>query len=87
MSDRRALSVSEHSVGELGDFTLTPRVLVLSLLATAIGLLSTVVAFVLLRLIGLFTNLFYFHRWSSALASPAQNTLGGYAVLVPWPAR
>ena len=83
MSDRHALSVSERSVGELGDFTVTPRVLVLSLLAIAIGLLSTVVAFVLLRLIGLFTNLFYFHRWSTALASPAQNTLGGYAVLVP----
>jgi len=38
---------------------------------------------VLLRLINLFTNLFYFHRWSIALVTPGQNTLGGYAVLVP----
>jgi len=68
---------------ELGDFTVTPRVLVLSLLAIAIGLLSTVVAFVLLRLISLFTNLFYYQHWRTAAASPAQNTLGGYAVLVP----
>ncbi len=66
-----------------GDFTATPRVLLLSALAIAIGLLSTGVAFVLLRLIALFTNLFYFQRWSIAAASPDANTLGGYAVLVP----
>lgn len=84
MSGDSGLPVSERPASELlGDFTVTPRVLILSLLAIAIGLLSTVVAFVLLRLIGLFTNLFYFHRWSTALTSPAQNTLGGYAVLVP----
>ena len=84
MSDPRDIHASERPSNELlGDFTVTPRVLILSLLATAIGLLSTLVAFALLRLINLFTNLFYFHRWSTALVSPAQNTLGGYAVLVP----
>ncbi len=66
-----------------GDFTVTPRVLVLSLMAITIGLLSTGVAFVLLRLISLFTKLFYYQRWSTSLVSAAQNTLGGYAVLVP----
>jgi H+/Cl- antiporter ClcA len=84
MSDRGALPVSNpRAADHLGDFTVTPRVLLLSLMAVVIGLLSTLVAFVLLRLINLFTNLFYFQRWSTALASPAQNTLGGYAVLVP----
>jgi H+/Cl- antiporter ClcA/CBS domain-containing protein len=84
MSGRRGSHASQQAVGEsLGDFTVTPRVLVLSLLAIAIGLLSTLVAFALLRLISLFTNLFYFQRWSTALTSPAQNALGGYAVLVP----
>ena len=84
MSQRKVLHVSEQPTGRLqGDFTVTPRVLLLSLLAIAIGFLSTGVAFVLLRLISFFTNLFYFHRWSIQLASPAQNTLGGYAVLVP----
>jgi CIC family chloride channel protein len=34
-------------------------------------------------LIGLFTNLFYFGRWSSAMVSPAGNHLGVYSVLVP----
>jgi H+/Cl- antiporter ClcA/CBS domain-containing protein len=84
MSETRVLHVSEQTAGEpQGDFTVTPRVILLSLLAIAIGLLSTAVAFALLRLIGLFTNLFYFQRWSTALASPAANTLGGWAVLVP----
>ena len=76
--------MSKHTASEsLGDFTVTPRFLLISLLAIAIGLLSTGVAFGSLRLISLFTNLFYFQRWSTAAASPAQNTLGGYAVLVP----
>ncbi len=84
MSHRQGLHVSEQSTSEpQGDFTATSRVLLMSLLAIAIGILSTFVAFALLRLIGLFTNLFYFHRWSTTLVSPAQNTLGGYAVLVP----
>ncbi len=68
---------------DLGDFTTTWRVLPISLLAVAIGLISTVVAWALLRLIGLFTNLFYYHRWNTALVSPAGNPLGGWAVLVP----
>jgi H+/Cl- antiporter ClcA/CBS domain-containing protein len=84
MSQRTVLHIEEHPAGGAqGDFTVTPRVLLLSLLAIAIGLLSTVVAFALLRLIGLFTNLFYYHRWSTVLVSPAANTLGGWAVLVP----
>ncbi|HKT38770.1 MAG TPA: hypothetical protein VJR48_10385, partial [Ktedonobacterales bacterium] len=42
----------------LGDFTTTPRVIILSALAIVIGVLGAVVALALLRLIGLFTNLF-----------------------------
>ena len=68
---------------ELGDFTTTWRVIPISLLAIAIGLLSTGVAVVLLRLIALFTNLFFFQRWSTALVSPAGNHLGVFVVLVP----
>ena len=72
-----------HGAETLGDFTVTPRVLFLSLLAVGIGIVSSFVALGLLRLIALFTNLFYFQRWSWAAASPAQNTLGGMAVIVP----
>jgi chloride channel protein, CIC family len=67
----------------LGDFTSTLRVLPISALAMVIGVLCAFVALVLLRLIGLFTNLFYFGRWSSAMVSPAGNHLGFYSVLVP----
>jgi H+/Cl- antiporter ClcA len=41
------------------------------------------VALALLRLIGFFTNFFYYQRFSSALVSPAGNHLGWWAVLVP----
>jgi chloride channel protein, CIC family len=43
----------------LGDFTTTWRIIPLSLIAIGIGLFSAVVALALLRLIGLFTNLFW----------------------------
>jgi len=68
---------------ELGDFTTTWRVVPMSVAAVAIGLLSTCVAWALLRLIGLFTNLFFFQRWSVTLVSPAGHHLGGLVVLVP----
>ena len=68
---------------ELGDFTTTLGVLPISLLAIAIGALTAFVALALLRLIGLFTNLFFFGRWDASLVSPAGNHLGWYEVLVP----
>ena len=68
---------------ELGDFTTTLRVVPISLLAMGIGVLCAYVALVLLRLIGLFTNVFYFGRWSTAMVSPAGNHLGIYSLLVP----
>src|SRR5207237_549799 len=52
-------------------------------LVKAISALCAFVALVLLRLIGLFTNLFYFGRWSSSMVSPVGNHLGVYSVLVP----
>src|SRR5213594_1100379 len=48
-----------------------------------IGALCAFVALALLRLIGLFTNLFYFGRWGSAMVSPVGNHLGVYSILVP----
>jgi H+/Cl- antiporter ClcA/CBS domain-containing protein len=68
---------------ELGDFTTTWRVIPISLLAIAIGALCAFVALALLRLIGLFTNLFYFGRWSTELVSPVGNHLGLFAAVVP----
>ncbi len=73
-----------HETGHgLGDFTTDWRVIPISGLAIVIGLIATGMAWVLLRLIGIFTNLAYFHRWGTALVSPAYNTLGWWALLVP----
>jgi len=58
-------------------------VIPISLLAIVIGALCAFVALALLRLIGLFTNLFYFGRWSTEMVSPVGNHLGLFAVLVP----
>src|SRR5580704_15043588 len=68
---------------KLGDFTTTPRAIAISGLAIGIGLVSACVAWALLKLIGLFTNLFFFQRWSTANVSPAGNHLGMWEVLVP----
>ena len=68
----------------VGDFTTNRRVIPISLLALVVGAVSAFVALALLRLIGLFTNLFFFQRWSTAAVSPAAHTLGAIAaVLVP----
>jgi H+/Cl- antiporter ClcA len=68
---------------DLGDFTTTPRVITISLMATAIGFICGFVAWLLLKLISFFTNLFFFQRFSTALVSPADHTLGWMVVLVP----
>ena len=73
----------QHRNEKLGDFTTTWQVVPISLLAMVIGVVCAFVALLLLRLIGLFTNLFYFGRWSTTMVSPVGNHLGVYSVLVP----
>src|SRR5215472_9591963 len=68
---------------ELGDFTTTWRVLPISLIAIVIGVVSAYVALLLLRLIGLFTNLFFYGRVRTDLVSPAGHHLGYFVVLIP----
>ena len=67
----------------LGDFTADSRLITLSIMAAAIGVLSAGVAWALVRLIGLFTNLAYFHRLSSTFISPAMSPLGPWRALIP----
>src|SRR3954471_16938738 len=67
----------------LGDFTTDSRLLIITPMAALVGVLSAFVAVALLWLIGSLTNLFYYHRFSSELVSPAGNHLGVWAVLVP----
>ncbi len=74
---------NHEALGKLGDFTTTPRMILLSLFGIGIGIIGAFVALILLRLIGLFTNLFFFQRWDTSLVSPAGNHLGLFEVLVP----
>jgi H+/Cl- antiporter ClcA len=68
---------------ELGDFTATTRLLLISAFAIPIGIVSAYVAKWLLALIALFTNIFFFQRFTTAAASPADHTLGPSVILVP----
>ncbi len=52
-------------------------------MAGLVGVISALVAYALVWLIGLITNLAYYHRLSSKMVSPADNQLGLAAVLVP----
>jgi len=68
---------------ELADFSTDRRVLVLSGLAVGIGVAAALVAYALVWLIAVITNLAYYQRFSSQFVSPAGHHLGGWAVLVP----
>ena len=80
MTESAAANHRGSTFEELGDFTTTVRVIPISAMAILIGILGAFVAWFLLRLIGLFTNIFYYHRISTAFVSPAGNHLGAYAV-------
>jgi CIC family chloride channel protein len=67
----------------LRDFTVDRRVWLLSAVALGIGVGATFLAVVLLRLIALSTNLFYYHRFSLLPVSPAGSPLGHWMILVP----
>ncbi|HEY7113648.1 MAG TPA: chloride channel protein, partial [Thermoanaerobaculia bacterium] len=67
----------------LADFTTDRSVVVLTLMALVIGAIGALVAYALVWLIGVITNLAYYQRFSSTFVSPAGNHLGVWAVLVP----
>src|SRR5580700_2246929 len=59
------------------------RIGLVSFLAAAIGLVAGLVAYALYQLIGLFTNLFFFHRWSTNFTSVRFHHLGPWVIQVP----
>jgi H+/Cl- antiporter ClcA len=71
-------------MNQRGDFSAGLHLVWISGLAILIGILCTLIAFVLQGLIGFFTNLFYFQELSFTFGkSPAGNTLGWLSILVP----
>lgn len=79
-----------RDVRHLGDFSVTPRMLAICCFALPIGAAGALMAWVLLRLIGLITNATFHQRISSRLVSPGSGhpwwlillapTLGGLIV-------
>src|SRR5580698_2707113 len=59
------------------------RMVLVSFLAAGIGLVAGLVAFLLYRLIGLFTNLFFYHRFAADFTSVRFHHLGAWVILVP----
>src|SRR6266480_1990458 len=79
----RAPQDDESALHALGDFTANARLLLLSLVAIPIGIISAYVAVALLALITFFTNVFFFQRFSFTPVSPAMHTLGPWVIIVP----
>jgi chloride channel protein, CIC family len=73
----------ERVEDRLADFTRDRRVVVLSWMALIIGVLSAFVAYVLVWLIALITNLAFYQRFSAVFQSPDHHHLGYTVVLVP----
>lgn len=71
------------STQALRDYSANSRMVLMSGLAVVVGAAGAVLAWVLLELIHLATNLFYFRHLSVAATSPANNTLGWSAALMP----
>src|SRR5579863_2813431 len=59
------------------------RMLLISFLAAGIGLVAGCIAFLLYKLIGLFTNLFFYHRFAADFTSARLNHLGPWVIVTP----
>lgn len=70
-------------VDGLADFTANRRVLLLSALSLIIGAVSVVVAWALLRLIALVTNLAFYQHFSFVTSLPQNHHLGYWVIIIP----
>lgn len=68
--------------GQFG-VALEPEVVKICAFAVLVGFVSGLVAQALLELIYLFTNIFYYRRFSFVITNPANHHLGAWAILIP----
>jgi len=84
---RDAMNGGRLAVMPTGESVITPpaqfRMLLISFLAAGIGLIAGCIAFLLYKLIGLFTNIFFFHRFAADFSSARLNHLGPWVILTP----
>jgi H+/Cl- antiporter ClcA len=85
--ERKSLTSDKHSAEEMADGFFKPlagfRLGFISLLAALVGILAGLIAYVLYDLIGLFTNLAYYHEWSFHFRSPENTHLGLWIIVTP----
>ncbi len=62
---------------------LEPTVAITSAFAVIVGFIAGLVAQGLLELIYLFTNVFFYGKWSFAITYPVHNHLGAWVILIP----
>jgi chloride channel protein, CIC family len=67
------------ALAELAQF----RMVLVSFLAAGIGLLAGFIAYLLYNLIGLFTNIVFYHRFVFAFNSARNNHLGAWVIVMP----
>src|SRR4051812_46568586 len=79
-SPRQHLPANEDA---MADFSTNRRVLLLSAMALVIGAISSMVAFALIWLIAVITNLAFYQRFSAVAAMPQGHHLGYWVVFVP----
>ena len=80
MPDRASQPLLEP---RLGDFSTDRRVLVLTAMAVVAGAISSIVAFALVKLIAIVTNLAFYQRLSLQPAVPEGHHLGYFVIAVP----
>ena len=82
-----AMSGGRLAVLPTGESVITPpaqfRMVLISFLSAGIGLIAGCIAFLLYKLIGLFTNIFFFHRISTDFSSARLNHLGLGVIVTP----
>jgi chloride channel protein, CIC family len=72
-----------EGIRHLGDFTTSPRVLVVAAIAVVVGTAGVMCGVLLLWLIGLFTNIAYFGAFNLANLKIGNSPLGAAAIVVP----
>src|SRR5689334_23450102 len=77
-----AQPVPPRDVRHLGDFSTSSRVLLITALALPIGAVSAVVAWGLLKLIGLITNAVFYQRVDTSLVAPGATHHNPFLVLL-----
>ncbi|MGA8621123.1 MAG: hypothetical protein WB660_21690 [Candidatus Sulfotelmatobacter sp.] len=84
---KAAMNGGRLAVLPTGESVITPpaqfRMLLISFLAAGLGLVAGCIAFLLYKLIGLFTNIFFFHRFATDFSSACLNHLGLWVIVTP----